>query len=119
MTMETISNQTVLKPKIRDVQEVVCGRKGLTLREMRSSTRMKRVVHPRQVAIFLARELTDKSYPQLGRDFGGRDHTTCLFAYRKILRVSRANPDLAKALDDYRARILERVASRAVSETLQ
>lgn len=111
--MEGLGNVARVKPSIREVQSVVCEAKALHISAMKSSNRMRRIAYPRQVAMFLARELCDKSYPQLGRHFGGRDHTTILFAYRKIKRLAEENAELEIALNRYRERIAELVAEKA------
>lgn len=58
----------------------------VTVDELKASMRDHRVSHPRQVAMAVCRELTDASYPKISRHFGGRDHTTALYAFQKIAR---------------------------------
>ncbi len=70
-------------PSISDITQAACARFGLTSDELLSSSRASRVSWPRQVAMYLARELTGESLPAIGRQFGGRDHTTVLHAYRR------------------------------------
>lgn len=70
-------------PSIGEITQAACERFGLTPDELLSSSRAPRVSWPRQVAMYLARELTDESLPAIGRQFGGRDHTTVLHAYRR------------------------------------
>ena len=100
------------KPTIAEVQKVICAAKGLTIADMKTKLRVHRLAHPRQVAMALAREMTGASYPKLGQHFGGRDHTTVLFACRKIARAAATNPQLEIKLARYRERIMELVASR-------
>ncbi len=68
------------------VQEAVARHYGITLDELVGDRRTKRVVVPRQVAMYLSRELTDASLPAIGRAFGGRDHTTVIYAVQKVTR---------------------------------
>ena len=68
---------------IAEIQAAACEHFGLSATELLSSTRAARIAWPRQVAMFLARELTDESLPAIGRQFGGRDHTTVLHACRR------------------------------------
>jgi len=75
---------------LEDVQEVVANRFNLKISELKSKRRTKTLVHPRQIAMFLSRELTASSFPEIGREFGGKDHTTIMHACRQI----------EKALDD-------------------
>ena len=70
-------------PSIADIQAATCTHFGLTRDELLSSSRTPRISWPRQVAMYLARELTSESLPAIGRYFGGRDHTTVLHAYRR------------------------------------
>jgi chromosomal replication initiator protein len=66
-----------------EVQTRACEHFGLTPEELLSSSRTAQIAWPRQVAMYLARELTGESLPSIGRHFGGRDHTTVLHAWRR------------------------------------
>jgi chromosomal replication initiator protein len=68
---------------IAEIQSAACDHFGLSCDELLSTTRSPRVAWPRQVAMYLARELTAESLPSIGRQFGGRDHTTVLHACRR------------------------------------
>lgn len=68
---------------IDEIQATICSHFQLSREELVSSTRAPRVVWPRQIAMYLARELTDESLPHIGRHFGGRDHSTVLHACRR------------------------------------
>ena len=70
--------------KIEDIQKLVASHYSVTRADILSSRRTATVVKPRQVAMFLAKTLTLRSLPEIGRRFGGRDHTTVLHAVRKI-----------------------------------
>jgi chromosomal replication initiator protein len=70
-------------PSIAAIQAATCHHFGLSSHELVSFSRSPRVLWPRQVAIYLARELTNESLPAIGRQFGGRDHTTVLHAWRR------------------------------------
>jgi chromosomal replication initiator protein len=71
-------------PSIGEITDATCERFGLTPDELLSSSRAARVTWPRQLAMYLARELTGESLPTIGRQFGGRDHTTVIHAHRRI-----------------------------------
>jgi chromosomal replication initiator protein len=73
-------------PSISDITEAACERFGLTPVELLSSSRATRLSWPRQIAMYLARELTGESLPSIGRQFGGRDHTTVLHAHRRTAK---------------------------------
>jgi chromosomal replication initiator protein len=68
---------------IGDIQAAACAHFGVSMQELLSSTRSAHIAWPRQVAMYLARELTTESLPSIGRRFGGRDHTTVLHAWRR------------------------------------
>lgn len=77
---------------IEEIQRKTAEYYKLDLRELHSARRARRVARPRQVAMFLARELTSRSLPDIGRRFGGRDHTTVLHACRRIEELCRSDP---------------------------
>jgi chromosomal replication initiator protein len=68
---------------VAEIQAAACEHFGLSTEELLSRARTARIAWPRQVAMYLARELTGESLPAIGRHFGGRDHTTILHAWRR------------------------------------
>jgi chromosomal replication initiator protein len=68
---------------VRDIQERICEAFGVSIDDLLSSSRAAPVAWPRQVAMYLARELTDQTLPAIGRAFGGRNHTTVMHACRR------------------------------------
>ena len=68
---------------IAEIQKAACAHFGLSCDELLSSTRSPRIAWPRQIAMYLSRELTGQSLPAIGREFGGRDHTTVMHACRR------------------------------------
>ena len=71
---------------VADIQAAACEHFGLSSSELLSTSRTPRIAWPRQVAMYLARELTGESLPAIGRHFGGRDHTTVLHACRRTAK---------------------------------
>ena len=69
------------------IQEAVARHYSISIDELVGEKRTKRVVIPRQVAMYLSRELTDASLPTIGRAFGGRDHTTVIYAVQKVTKL--------------------------------
>lgn len=69
---------------INDIQKIVANHFSVKISEMLSSRRSRSLVIPRQIAMYLCKELTHFSYPEIGRNFGGRDHTTVIYASNKI-----------------------------------
>jgi len=66
---------------------------------MQSARRSQNVARPRQVAMYLAKALTSRSLPEIGRKFGGRDHTTVLHAVRKVQEVKAQDREFSEDLD--------------------
>src|SRR6185312_6399844 len=71
---------------MEDIQEAVAAWFHVKIADLKSRRRSKTLVHPRQIAMFLCRELTDASFPEIGRLFGGKDHTTIMHACRQITK---------------------------------
>jgi chromosomal replication initiator protein len=92
---------------ISDIQKTVASYFQLTPDDMVTKKRSRDIAIPRQIAMYLARELTDYSLPQLGYAFGGRDHTTVMYACDKIRAEKESDVNLRTALDEIR-RILSR-----------
>jgi len=91
---------------ISRIQEAVSQRFGVTLDELVSPRRSQAVAYPRQVAMYLSRELTDSSLPKIGREFGGRDHTTVMHAVKKVDELRDRDASFAEDVELLR-RMLE------------
>src|SRR5262245_6052007 len=90
---------------IERIQETVVERFGLSLDELCGDKRSQNIVYPRQVAMYLSRELTDSSLPKIGRHLGGRDHTTVIHATSKIARLIREDRSVYNLVQELTARI--------------
>ncbi|MFC7440171.1 chromosomal replication initiator protein DnaA [Laceyella putida] len=90
---------------IQDIQQEVCNYYRLRVEELKSKKRTKSVAFPRQIAMYLCRELTDHSLPKIGEDFGGRDHTTVIHAHEKISRILTQDPQVEQAINELKNRI--------------
>jgi chromosomal replication initiator protein len=90
---------------IERIQELVSDRFGLSLQELCGDKRSQNIVYPRQVAMYLSRELTDSSLPKIGKQFGGRDHTTVIHATSKIARMIREDRSVYNLVQELTARI--------------
>ncbi len=89
-----------------DIQEAVCAQFHVKLAELKSRRRSKTLVHPRQIAMYLCRELTDASYPEIGRQFGGKDHTTIIHACRQVAKAKEADTGLQTTIESLKEQIL-------------
>lgn len=87
------------RPKIEDIQRVVAQHFNVSKADLLSARRTRAVVRPRQVAMYLAKSLTPRSLPEIGRRFGGRDHTTVLHAVRKIDSLMGSDGTLAEDIE--------------------
>jgi chromosomal replication initiator protein len=87
------------KPSVEDVLNATAHAFGVTTNELVARDRRPNVAKARKVAIYLARELTDKSLPEIGRRLGGRDHSTILAAVRSLAGDIERDGDLAQAVD--------------------
>jgi hypothetical protein len=94
-----IKPQPMRVAMIATIQCLVADHYGISVRELLSNRRTPRVVRPRQVAMYLAKTLTLRSLPEIGRRFAGRDHTTVLHSVRKIAAERLTDPVLDSALN--------------------
>ncbi len=94
------------KLTIDDIQRRVAEHYRLKLSDLVSARRAREVARPRQVAMYLAKQLTPRSYPEIGRRFGGRDHTTVLHAVRRIEELRATDHELDRDIDHLR-RVLD------------
>jgi chromosomal replication initiator protein len=90
---------------IRRIQELVSERFQLSMEELCGDKRSQSIVYPRQVAMYLSRELTDSSLPKIGKEFGGRDHTTVIHATSKIARLIREDRSVYNLVQELTARV--------------
>jgi chromosomal replication initiator protein len=90
---------------IQDIQQRVGEFYGLKLEEFKARKRTKAVAFPRQIAMYLSREITDFSLPKIGEAFGGRDHTTVIHAHDKIAQQVKIDQELYKIVQNLTERI--------------
>jgi chromosomal replication initiator protein len=90
---------------IKRIQELVSERFNLSLDELCGDRRSQNIVYPRQVAMYLSRELTDSSLPKIGKEFGGRDHTTVIHATSKIARLIKEDRSVWNLVQELTARV--------------
>ncbi len=93
---------------IRLIQEEVARYYDMRPEEFKAKKRTKAVAYPRQVAMYIARKLADASFPKIGEEFGGRDHTTVIHACEKIDNERHRDPQVASLIDD----LIKRIRSR-------
>jgi chromosomal replication initiator protein len=105
-------SKEVLKDFIRDggrevtidvILKAVCQHFQITLADLKGKRRTKGLSHPRQVAMYLCRELTSASFPEIGQKIGGRDHSTVMYACSKIATALPLNSDLRSQVETLRS----------------
>lgn len=90
---------------IKKIQQVVCEEYNISASCLLSQRRLPHYVEARQVAMYLCKQLTDRSFPEIGRRFGDRDHTTILHGIRKIERLLATDAALRARVDALAARL--------------
>lgn len=108
LTPSTVTELPIVmisRNKVEQIKRIICKRYGISKAEIESNTRKAKVVRPRQIGMFIARKYTTHSFPEIGRRFGGRDHTTILYACAKIEKLAAADASLASQIAEIRAEI--------------
>lgn len=87
------------QPRIEEVQRLVAKHYNVSKQDLLSMRRTRSIVRPRQIAMYLSKEMTSRSLPEIGRRFGNRDHTTVLHAVRKIEELLKKDTKMAQELE--------------------
>jgi len=97
--LKNVIDSQVRKITIEAIQKAVCEQFGLRLIEIKAKNNSRVIVYPRQIAMYLAKQLTDASLPEIGRQFGGKHHTTVLHSVEKIEQIRKTDKDLNRVLN--------------------
>lgn len=100
---DILPNRTVRPVTFLDIQRAVCRRFSLSIEDLKGENRARKISLPRQIAMYLCRELTAASLPKIGEEFGDRDHTTVLHACEKLTRERKENPEIERTLVELQA----------------
>ena len=100
---QSVSTMTVIP--IEKIQEEVGNFYDVSVKEMKGTRRVQNIVLARQVAMYLARELTDNSLPKIGKEFGGKDHTTVIHAHAKIKSMIETDDKLRIEIETIKKKI--------------
>ena len=87
------------KNNVNKIQKVVAEYFQISVEDLKSKKRNSNISFPRQIAMFLCRKFTDESFPKIGIEFGGKDHSTVMHSCEKIEREIKTNKDLADTID--------------------
>lgn len=106
---EVLKNILVEKSRdisIEEIQKTVSTYFNIKVSELRSAKRLKNLVLPRQVAMYLSRQLTANSFPDIGEKFGGKDHSTIIYAIKKMEKQLETDLQLKTAVENIRAMLV-------------
>ncbi|MCQ2583143.1 MAG: chromosomal replication initiator protein DnaA [Treponema sp.] len=98
---DVLSSNSTDNISIETIQKVIANDFQVSVSDLKSKKRDKKYVIPRQIAIYIAREITEISYTELGMEFGGKDHTTIMHAYEKIAEQIKFDPSLNSKIQLY------------------
>ena len=99
------------KNDVHRIQKIVSEYFQITVEDIRSKKRSSNISFPRQIAMYLCRNMTNESFPKIGTEFGGKDHSTVMHSVEKIEQEIKINPDLAKIIDKLKKDIGEGVVN--------
>ena len=90
---------------ITKIQKAVADHYNITIEDLKGKKRSNKVAHPRQLAMYLCRVETDETFPRIGLEFGGRDHSTVIFACDKIEKELLENHELEQTIKEIKAKL--------------
>jgi chromosomal replication initiator protein len=94
-----MDDRQIRERTIRQIQDAVAQMFGLSTEELRTEGRSRNVAFPRQIAMYLAKQLTDASLPEIGQEFGGKHSTTVMHSIAKIHQLRAIDPQTTKAIE--------------------
>ena len=114
----SVKSRNVNKPQVSEnttklIQEAVAYLFGLSAEELRQESKRQVVALPRQIAIYLAKQMTDASLPEIGRQFGGKHHTTVMYSIAKIHARRRTDASLNHVISE----LLQNLAQPSIKVT--
>lgn len=107
-TLKDVFSASDFNITCESIKKVVCKHFSIKMADIESSKRTRNLAFPRQIAMYLCREMTDNSLPKIGDSFGGRDHTTVLHAHEKITKEILSNPATNEVIEKLRDEINEK-----------
>jgi chromosomal replication initiator protein len=91
---------------VEEIQKTVATYFNIKVSELRSAKRVKNLVLPRQIAMYLSRQLTSYSFPDIGDRFGGKDHSTIIYAIKKMEKQMEEDVQLKTSIENIRAMLI-------------
>jgi chromosomal replication initiator protein len=98
--LKSLTENNLRMVSIEGIQKVVADHYSLKVAELKAKNNSRRVTEPRQMAMFLCRKLTESSLPQIGKEFGGKHHTTVLHSIRKVEGKRNKDPKFESTLSE-------------------
>ncbi len=102
---DLMSNGTYEQNDIQRIQKIVAEEFQISVEDIRSKKRSANISNPRQIAMYLCRKCTNESFPKIGTEFGGKDHSTVMHSCDKIAKEIEVNKDLAKIIEKLKEKI--------------
>ena len=109
--METRAEADAAEAIIDAIQKAAAEHFGITQEQLIARKKVPAMDEPRQIAIWLAKQLTTRKLGKIGRQFGGRDHSTVLYSINKIDKLRAADPELQRRLETLAAKVKGRLPS--------
>ena len=106
-TLGDIIGENLRRVQPEQILKAVCAEYKVQASELKGPRRHRNITVPRQIAMYLVRELTDESLPQIGALFGGRDHTTVMNALKRVEALRDATPDVRNRIEKVRRQLRE------------
>jgi chromosomal replication initiator protein len=107
MLRHLVKSGDARRVRIEDIQKVVARQFSVARNDLLSNRRTRQIVRPRQIAMYLSKTMTPRSLPEIGRRFGGRDHTTVLHAVRKVEELISQDAKLGREVELLKRLILD------------
>ena len=105
--VEYTNNMVYTDNSIKRIMTVTAQYFKLTIDDLKGKRRSKEIANARMIAMYLCRTMTDETYPRLGLEFGGRDHSTVIHAYNTISEEIKKNPELEKTISEIKLKMSE------------
>lgn len=105
---------SVIVPMVSEIRDEVCDYFGVSIIDILSDRRSRVIARPRQIIMYLAKEMTFRSLPEIGKAIGGRDHTTIMHGISRIKDLLPCDPELQADLEQIRIGLRQRVLERPV-----
>ena len=100
------ASETLRQVSVLDIQEEVANYYHIQIKDLKGKKRVKSIVVPRQIAMYLSREMTDNSLPKIGAEFGCKDHTTVIHAHEKIQQLLKNDPIIQNEISEIKGLLL-------------